>query len=191
MYRQTVLPLNKDRYKKASKPLLDIVVGDSLLYASFNGAYWMCTTCDSALSRGNMPVQSIANNLTLSSIPPELACLNRLETRLLCLRVAFMKMVALPSGKQRCIHGPAVNVPAKLDSVVTTLPRLTDQSQLIPLKFKRKLAYKGHYMYDFVTPEKIFDALRWQIIPSMLKLKSMKSGPNILEMWTLTCMLVS
>ncbi len=104
----------------------------------------MCKTCDSALTRGKMPIQSLANNLSLSIVPPELSCLNKLETRLVCLRVAFMKMVALPSGKQRCIHGPAVNVPAKLDSVVETLPRLPDQTQLIPLKFKRKLSYKGH-----------------------------------------------
>ena len=105
-------------------------------------------------------MQSIANNLELSPIPSELSCLNLLETRLVHLRVPFVKRVALPSGKQRCIHSPAVNVPSKLDSVVTTLPRLPTQSELIPLKFKRKLAYKGHYMYDFVTPEKILDALR-------------------------------
>lgn len=71
-----------------------------------------------------------------------------------------MKMVMLPYGKQRCIHGPAVNIPSKLDSVRTALPRLPSQSELIPLKFKRKLAYKGHYMYDYVTPEKILNALR-------------------------------
>ena len=155
------MSLNKCKYVKASQSLLDKVVGDDHLYASFNGTYWICRTCDSALSRGQMPVQSIANNLELSPIPSELSCLYPLETRLVCLRVPFMKMAALPSGKQRCIHGPAVDVPSKLDSVVTTLPRLPTQSELIPLKFKRKLAYKGHYMYDFVTPEKILDALRW------------------------------
>ena len=141
--------------------MLNTVVGDTTLYASFNGKYWICLTCDRTLSKGSMPIQSIANNLSLASVPPELACLNKLETRLLCLRVAFMKMVALPSGKQRCIHGPAVNVPIRLDSVVQTLPRLPDQSQLVPLKFKRKLEYKGHYMYEYITPEKIFSALDW------------------------------
>ena len=83
------------------------------------------------------------------------------ELRLISLRVPFMKMVALPSGKQRCIHGPAVNVLSKLDSVCTMLPRLPSQTELIPLKFTRKLSYKGHYMYDFVTPEKLTNALRW------------------------------
>ena len=81
--------------------------------------------------------------------------------RLISLRVPFMKMVALPSGKQRCIHGPAVNVPSKLDGICTMLPRLPSQSELIPLKLKCKLAYKGHYMYDYVTPENVLNALRW------------------------------
>ena len=30
---------------------------------------------------------------------------------------------------------------------------------VVPLKLKRKLAYKGHYMYDYITPQKLLDAL--------------------------------
>ena len=29
----------------------------------------------------------------------------------------------------------------------------------MPLKLKRKLAYKGHYLYDYITPQKLLDAL--------------------------------
>ena len=70
-----------------------------------------------------------------------------------------MKMVALPSGKQRCIHGPAVNVSCKLDSACTVLPRLPSQSELIALKLKRKLACKGNFMYEYAIPEKVLNAL--------------------------------
>ena len=52
-------------------------------------------------------------------------------------------------------------MPSKLDSVCTLLPRLPSQTELIPLKFKCKLLYKGHYIYDYITPEKILNALRW------------------------------
>ena len=159
MYRQSVSPLNVHKYAKASPVILADVFSD--LYTSFDGNQWICATCNAALTRGNMPTQAVANGLRLSPIPPELSCLNALEIRLLSLRVPFMKMVALPSGKQRCIHGPAVNVPSKLDSVCTVLPRLPSQSELIPLKLKRKLAYKGHYLYDYITPDKILTALRW------------------------------
>ena len=62
---------------------------------------------------------------------------------------------------QRCIHGPAVNVPSNVDTICTCLPRLPSQSELIPLKFKRKLCYKGYYMYDYIRPNVVFSALQW------------------------------
>ena len=194
MYRQTVVRLNRDKYKKASDTLLGLVLGEKFLYASFNNAYYNCKTCDCALSRGSMPIQSVANNLELSSVPPELSCLNRFETRLICLRVAFMTLVALPAGKQRCIHGPAVNIPVKISSVITTttLPRLPDDAQLIPLKFKQKLSYKGHYMYDFITPEKILDDLRWLNLhhPQYANVTVNDKWSEESQKQNLTCMLV-
>ena len=67
-----------------------------------------------------------------------------------------MKMVALPSDKQCSIHqhGPAVNVPSKVDTICNVLPRLPSQTELVPLKLKLKLSYRGHYMYDYVTSQK-------------------------------------
>ena len=67
---------------------------------------------DSTLSRGNLPAQAKANHLKLDPIPEQLSTLNQLELRLISLRVPFMKLLVLPSGKQRCIQGPAVNVPS-------------------------------------------------------------------------------
>ena len=91
-----------------------------------------------------------AKGLQLSDVPPELSGLNPLELRLICLCLPFMKMVALPSGKQRSIHGPAVNVPSKVDTISNVLPQLPLQTDLVSLKLKRKLTYKGHYMYDYI-----------------------------------------
>ena len=116
---------------------------------------------DGILKKGNMPLQAKANGLQLCPVPNQLSGFNLLELRLISLRVPFMKMVALPSGKQRCIHGPAVNVPSKVDTICTVLPRLPSETELIPLKLKRKLAYRGHYMYDYISPEKVLTALRW------------------------------
>ena len=133
----------------------------NLSHISNDGKEWICKTCDRALARGSMPLQAKANGLQLPEIPPELSGLNALELRLISLRVPFMKMVALPSGKQRSIHGPAVNVPSKVDTICDVLPRLPSQSELVPLKLKRKVAYKGHYMYDYIRPQKLLDALRY------------------------------
>ena len=159
MYRKSVVTCNPAKYSKCSNDLLKCVFSADLRYVCDTGNEYVCNTCDRALKRGVMPLQAKANGLQLSDIPTELADLNALELRLICLRLPFMKMVALPTGKQRSIHGPAVNVPAKVDTVCNILPRLPSQSELVPLKLKRKLAYKGHYMYDYITPQKLLDAL--------------------------------
>ena len=159
MYNKSVVPCNLAKYTKCSNNLLEYVFSAGLRYVNDTGNEWVCKTCDRALKRGVMPLQAKANGLQLSQIPPELSDLNALELRLICLRVPFMKIVALPSGKQRSIHGPAVNVPSKVDTICNMLPRLPSQSELVPLKLKRKLAYRGHYMYDYITPQKLLDAL--------------------------------
>ena len=46
------------RILKAKTSLLNTVVGDNHLYASFNGKYFICKTCDGALSKGCMSVAS-------------------------------------------------------------------------------------------------------------------------------------
>ena len=153
MYSKSVVPCNPAKYTKCSDDLLKCVFSADI---TDTGNEWVCKTCDRALKRGVMPLQAKANGLQLSKIPLEL---NALELRLICLRLPFMKMVALPSGKQVSIHGPAVNVPSKVDTICNMLPRLPSQSELVPLKLKRKLAYRGHYMYDYITPQKLLDAL--------------------------------
>ena len=157
MYRKRVVPCNKS---KATTEVLKRVFAKEFEYVCVDGRLWVCSTCDGALKRGNMPVQAKANGLGLQPIPPELNCLNAMELRLVSLCVPFMNIVTLPTGKQHCIHGPAVNVPSKLDSICTMLPRLPFQSELVPLKFKGNLSFKGHYMYDYVTPENMMNALR-------------------------------
>ena len=159
MYKQNVVPCNTSKHTKASNDLLEQVFCTEYGYTSSDGKQWLCNTCDNALSRGKMPVQAKANYFQLDPIPDQLSTLNALELRLISLRVPFMKMAALPSEKQRSIQGPAVNVPSKLDSLCTMLPRLPTESELIALKLKRKLKYRGHYMYDYVSPEKL--TLRW------------------------------
>jgi hypothetical protein len=146
MYKESVISYNKLKYVKASAELLASVFNARFEYISFDNKIWVCNCCDRSLMRGNMPLQAKANGFSLPEIPQELSSLNVLELRLISLRIPFMKLVALPAGKQRRIHGPAINVLSKLDTVCTMLPRLPSESVLIPLKLKRMLCYKGDYI---------------------------------------------
>ena len=162
MYRKTVFEFKPIKYlAKLPDDVYQVVFAAHLLYTSAQGKVWVCKTCDCSLKRGAMPAQAKANNLLLDDIPPELSDLNTMEVRLISLRIPFMKMVALPCGKQRAIHGPAVNVPTDLHPVCDLLPRLPSQVQLVPMKLKRRLCYKGHYMYEYVRPGKVMAALEW------------------------------
>ena len=159
MFRITVVELHEDRYPKVKPSVLKSVL--SYKITSARGKEWICRTCHMTLKRGKMPTQAKANNLILANQPPELKSLNALELRLICQRIPFMKMVGLPRGKQHGIHGPAVNVPAKLDTVCSLFPRLPSETQLIPMKFKRKLEHSSHYMYDYVDIGRVLAALKY------------------------------
>lgn len=71
---------------------------------------WLCKTCQRYIKRNLLPPQANANNLALPDAPPELCSLGSLEERLLAQRYPFMKLLALPKGRQTGIKGAVVNV---------------------------------------------------------------------------------
>ena len=106
MYQKTVIEFNISKYPKAPEEFVSMSVRTSA-----KDKVWVCKTYDYTLRRrGRMPAQAKANKLDLEAIPTELPDLTPLEERLICLRIPpFMKMVALPCGKQRaiqCTHRP-------------------------------------------------------------------------------------
>lgn len=150
--------IHHEKYNKIDKNLL---IKHLYVYVSNDGVTYVCKTCNRALNSGSLPAQAVANGLELDQIPAELATLKMLEIRVISQRISFMKICALPVGKQQCIHGPTVNVPSKLEAICTTLPRLPSETEILALKLKRKMAYKGHYLFDYINPQHVFEALRW------------------------------
>ena len=59
------------------------------------------------------------------------------------------------------VNGPCVNVPTTLDQVIHMLPHMSDQLQLHPVKVKRKLEYKSHYMFHLIQKDKVMGAITW------------------------------
>ena len=161
MYRDNVILYHESRYVKFSQEEVGKILDKFMYKSNIDSRVYMCITCDRSLKRGKIPPQAKVNNMSLDEVPCELSCMNNIESRLLSKRIPFMKMVALPRGKQTAIHGPAINVPTNLDTICTLLPRLPKDAEIIPLKLKRKLAYKSHYMYDSIRPELMLIALHW------------------------------
>ena len=79
-----------------------------------------------------------------------------------------MQIRELPRGGQLSIHGNVVNVPADVNSTVSTLPRSIDESQTIPIKLERRLSYKHHYQFQNVRPRKVLEAAKYLVKTSEL-----------------------
>ena len=124
---------------------------------------WICATCKSHLSRGQCPPLATINSLQPAEIPPELANMNTLEQQLVAKHIMFTKVVSLPQGGQRGVKGPTVCVPADITSTTTVLPRPKKDIEIIPLKLKRKLEYKGHVDYREIDTRKVQRALRYLV----------------------------
>lgn len=133
-----------------------------ILYDNINKLHssdqWIC--CHDNFNKNNMPCQSQDNNLHMCDIPSELSNLNILETHLVTPVIPFMKIVALPKGSQKGIHGPVVCIPTDVAKTVTSLPsRPLADATLILVKLKRKLQYTGHHVNQTVDPLKVINAL--------------------------------
>ena len=79
-----------------------------------------------------------------------------------------MQLRELPRGRQLRICGAVVNVPANINSTVSSLPRAFDDSYTVAVKLKRPLAYKLHYQFEVVRPKKVLDAARYLVSSSEL-----------------------
>lgn len=121
---------------------------------------WICFTCHRKILSGDIPPESAENNMQIEPVPQELLCLNSLEQHLISLNIPFMKVMALPKGGQKNIHGPVVCVPSDLKKT-TMLPLRNDDNNLLRVKLKRKLSYKGYYEYQFINSHHFINALEY------------------------------
>ena len=128
---------------------------------------WGCRTCVKYIKEGRVPLLSRDNNMKMHEVPQELK-LHRLEERLVALRTPFMQLRELPRGGQFSIKGNVVNVPSDVVTTIKTLPMRLEESQIIPVKFKRKLSYKTAVFTENVRPRSVVVAARWLIENSQL-----------------------
>ena len=78
-----------------------------------------------------------------------------IEKHLVTPVIPFMKIIPLPKGQQKGLHGPVVCVPSDISSLTHTLPRELSDDTLIKVKLKRKLQYKGHHLFQQVSMQKL------------------------------------
>ncbi|CAM4556317.1 unnamed protein product [Leuciscus chuanchicus] len=75
--------------------------------------------------------------------------------------------VALPKGQQRAVRGAVVCVPSEMEKTVNSLPRPRSEAQLLQVKLKRHVKFKGYQHFHTVNMHNVLAALS--------KLKAMHS----------------
>ncbi|CAF4123279.1 unnamed protein product [Rotaria sordida] len=134
-------------------------------YSSTIEKKWICKLCSDKIKKRQMPSRAIVNKLKVCEVPSELKKLNNLEKHLIALRLPFMKIVNLTSGKvssrfaQKGTKGPLHCVPSDVQDTVTTLPRAVDKSMMVRLQLKRRLKYKAVWEEQLINPNNVRDAL--------------------------------
>ena len=83
---------------------------------------YICTCCDQLWYRHSVNSAFAVKNGMVFPEKPESFDLNQLEWRLIAPRLAFLKLMQAPRGKQFKINGNVVNVPADVVNTVNTLP---------------------------------------------------------------------
>lgn len=144
-----------------------------------NGNY-ICRQCHECLKKNKIPPCSIGNKLRFPDVPVELQNLTQLERLLVSPRIPFMQIKELPRGGQIGMKGNVVNVPADVNTTVRTIPRNMNESETIPVKFKRSLSFKNYIAFEQVRPDKILKAAKWLVSNSKL---FQNEGIVINEQW--------
>lgn len=158
LYKKGVVSLTPKKLDKIPDTLRECITNE----VSCKGKEWICHTCDRTLKSGKKPAQAVSNNLEVFNVPPELANLSTLESRLLATRYPFMKLVALPHGRQSGIKGSVVNVPVHATLVCNSLPCTPCSAGIVPLKLKRKMVYRSTVSHQNIRPSIVKDALTSQ-----------------------------
>ena len=106
---------------------------------------------------------SVANGLSVVNVKENLD-LTQLENNLIAKKILFQKVFKLPKSRMAAVKDKIVNIPIGDEDVLNTvqaLPRTPSEAGLVEVKLKRKLEYKNYHQYEYIDPEKIFQALKY------------------------------
>ena len=141
---------------------------------------YLCNTCILKIKVGKIPSNCHKNGLELFDLKnyPEFD-VTELENSLIARNIIFQKFVILPKSRMKGLRGKIVNVPTNAEDVTNTINRLprniqeaniisipearsniNDESNIIPVSFKRKLIYKHSYLEAYINVSRIFKAIK-------------------------------
>ena len=99
------------------------------------------------------------NKTSLDPIPDELKDLKKLEKTLISRGIIFKKIAIMHGiGEFAKSKGSICNIPIKTANICNILPSHADSNELIVVKVKRDLKYRGYVYFEPVCPDVIYQA---------------------------------
>ena len=100
--------------------------------------------------------------MAVDPIPNELKDFKKFEKVLISKRILFNKTAIMHEiGEFSKTNGSICNVPIETANVCNILPRLAVSNELILVKLKRDLKYRGHVYFEPVCQHIIYQALAY------------------------------
>jgi hypothetical protein len=120
-----------------------------------NGWWYLCCNCRPALIKGlaKLNFSRIKDLDTIGSIPRDLPDLNLMEQYLLKLTIPFIRVAHVPRSPNLKLVGGCIFIQANIPHTIERLH--LNPENIIPISFKRKLSYTGHYMEQVINKSKV------------------------------------
>ena len=147
-----------------------------------DGKFYVCETCKTSIDKNIEPRRAQKEILGFLSFPAELKkvleihCkpkneeerddaeqkylkLNRLEDHLLKQVIPFIRIGHLPRGQYFQVKGVLIMISANVEESLNKI--LPVDQNLVPVSFKKKLEYSGHYIQEYVDKKKVLTYFNW------------------------------
>ena len=125
----------------------------------------ICNDCKKSIKDNRIPPKAQRDLFQLSSFPESFfeniisktnnphPMLNKVEQFLLKLTIPFLRVGHCERGTQMKVRGNLILISA---DIASSLEKILPQSQnIIPVRFKRKLVYTGHYAAEYIDRAKL------------------------------------
>ena len=118
--------------------------------------HYLCNTCRPALIKGwpRLNFIKLHDIDNIGSLSRKLPDLNLMEQYLLKLTIPFIRVAHVPRSPLFKLIGGSICIQADISH---SMERLNiNPETIIPVSFRRKLSYKGHYLEQVINKEKVF-----------------------------------
>jgi hypothetical protein len=117
------------------------------------------SSCYNDIKKKRRPKLCMLKGFKLPELPEAFKSLNRVEERLVAARHVFQSIKKTSDvDSQYRTEGTVVNVPVAVDTTVSVLPRVMDDTNIIDVQLTRRMQDRHNYMAGVVNPSKVWRA---------------------------------